>query len=126
MAPMRKWLIGGLALAASCYGPPAPDAAVCDDFIHRICLTPICGAVIDALSPGSDCEDSLLQRSGCASPDFAFTTPSRDEFLSCRLPLLRSGSSRDSVPNCDDVDDIFTNCPDVVAFLNGAGPDGGP
>ena len=123
---MRKWLAGAFSLAAACTGPPAPDAAVCDDFIHRICLAPICPNIITALSPGADCEQSLLTSSGCDAPDFTFTTPSRDRFLSCRLPLLRAGSSRDSLPNCDDVQDILNTCPDVIAFLGAGAADGGP
>ena len=107
--------------------PPAPDAAVCQDFIQRICILPLCPDVANDLNPQGDCETTLLAQTGCGDPNFTFTTPSRDLFLSCRLPLLRAGSSADTHPNCDDVFDTFSTCPDVVAFLNGGlSPDGGP
>jgi len=127
---MKRWTLL-VALAAACTGPPAPDAAVCEDFIHRICIAPICDTVNSTLNPGADCEQDLLARTGCSNPDFQFTTPDRARFLSCRLPLLRSGSSRDSAPNCDDVQDIFNNCGDLVIFFQtqvdaGSPTDGGP
>jgi hypothetical protein len=121
---VKRWI--GLAVAvAGCTGPAAPDAAVCEDYIHRICIQPLCSVVETDLNPPSDCETALLNQTGCGNASFAFTTPSRERFLSCRLPLLRSGSSEDDPPNCDDVFDSFTDCPDVVSFLAGAG-DGGP
>ena len=112
-----------LAALCACEGPPAPDAAVCQDFIHRICLQPICPDTQNALSPGSDCEGALLARTGCGSDAFAFSgNISRDRFLSCRLPLLRAGGGPDTHPSCDDVLDVVNTCPDVIAFMNGGGP----
>jgi hypothetical protein len=113
-----------LLLLGACQGPPAPDAAVCQDFIHRICLPPVCLNAAEALNVGTsgpDCEQTLQDRTGCGADDFAFTGLSRERFLSCRLPLLNAGSSSDSVPDCSDVQDILNLCPDVVLFMNGGG-----
>ncbi len=120
---MRRWL--PILVCAACSGPRAPDAAVCEDFVHRLCLAPVCDVVTQGLAPVGDCEQDLLARSGCASPDFAFTQPTRDRFLSCRLPLLRAGGAPEDHPNCDDVQDVFNTCPDVIAMFQG-GSDGGP
>jgi hypothetical protein len=113
-------------LAAACNGPPAPDAAVCQDFIHRICIQPICSAVTSNIILTGDCETTLLARTGCSADSFTFTTPDRDRFLACRLPLLRAGDAPDTPPNCDDVQDVMTTCLDVVNFLNTPVADGGP
>jgi hypothetical protein len=123
MSVVKRWFMI-LGAAAGCNGPPAPDGAVCEDFIHRFCIQPLCPPVA-VLVPSGDCETVLLSQTGCSNPGFTFTTITRDRFLSCRLPLLRAGSSSETPPNCDDVQDIFNTCPDVIAFLKGT-PDGGP
>jgi hypothetical protein len=122
---VKRCLAAGWVLAAACNGPPASDAAVCQDFIHRVCIQPVCSAVTSSLFLTGDCESTLLARTGCSSDAFAFGTPDRSRFLACRLPLLRAGASADSPPNCDDVQDIVNTCPDVVTFLNSLLPDGG-
>ncbi|HEX4622321.1 MAG TPA: hypothetical protein VH208_12205 [Myxococcaceae bacterium] len=123
---MKRSLAAAWLLAAACNGPPAPDAAVCQDFIHRICIQPLCPAVTNNVPLTGDCEQTLLAQTGCASDAFTFTSPDRNRFLACRLPLLRAGSSSDTPPNCDDVQDIVTTCPDVIRFLNTPVRDGGP
>ena len=108
-----------LALLLACSGPDAPDYAVCQDFIHRICLAPRCSIVDQTLGVGDDCEATLTTRTGCSKADFQFTTPSRTRFLSCREPLLRNGDGRDDAPTCQDVSDALA-CQDVVTFLGGS------
>lgn len=108
----------------ACVGPEASDAAVCQDFIDRICQPPICFNASAALTLPADemgCENTLLARTGCDSPDFAFGGITRERFLSCRLPLLNAGSASNTPPNCDDVQDIIMDCPDVIQFMNGGG-----
>jgi hypothetical protein len=113
-----------LVLAASaCVGPPAPDAAVCRDMIHRICIPPKCSSTaalgLDAGSGNASCEATLQARTGCDSDDFAFTTPSRDRVLECRVPLLHAGKDPEQHPDCLDVDQLITECQDVTRFLQG-------
>ena len=105
----------------SCVGPPAPDAALCQDVIHRLCLGPRCAEVDAALAVGDSCEQTLLSRTGCAAEDFAFASPSRAQVLECRLPLLRSGIGADQHPSCDDVAETVETCGDLIRFLGGPG-----
>ena len=112
------------ALAVACAGPEAPDAAVCQDSIHRLCLAPVCSRVVDTLAVTGDasCETTLLQRTGCGDAAFTFTTPTRERFLECRSPLLRGGPDRNDRATCADVEESFDRCPDVVTFFNGGTP----
>src|SRR5687767_13582951 len=112
---MRRIVILCASLAG-CNGEPAPDAAVCRDFIHRICIAPICEVVTQSLTPGESCDEDLIARTGCGADDFAFAAFSRDRFLECRLPLMRAGASREAKPSCDDVEQSQEICPDVWAF----------
>ncbi len=109
-------------LLCGCVGPEAPDAAVCQDIIHRLCLPPRCQAVDDAFRAGDACEEALLARSGCANPDFTFTAVTRARALDCRLPLVREGAARELAPGCLVVEEVVDTCPDLVQLLNGAGP----
>jgi len=111
-----------LLALSSCAGPAAEDAAVCQDLVTRLCLQPVCEAVTQTLAPGSDCRETLLQRTGCGAVDFTFTTPSRGRFLECRAPLLRLSERVDVAPRCEDVSEAFSVCPDLVTFLKGAAP----
>jgi hypothetical protein len=108
------------ALVAGCSGPPAPDAAVCQDLIHRICLAPRCPGVDTALNVGNDCEAQLLARTGCGSDGFAFSQPTRQEVLQCRVPLLRGGNAPEQHPACRDVEEVLDTCGGLVTFLKGA------
>jgi len=114
------WGLVAVSLLAGCSGPPAPDAAICQDVIHRLCLAPRCSAVESALNVSEDCEATLLSRTGCGAEDFAFTQPSREAFVSCRVPLLRKGNSPEQHPDCADVEEVLDHCDAVVAFLKGA------
>lgn len=104
-------------MLAGCAGPPAPDAAVCRDYLHRLCLAPRCVVVDATLAPGDACEEALLERSGCADDSFTFATIGRSRFLECRAPLLRAGDATEAHPDCDDVAQSFSRCPEVVEFL---------
>ena len=122
---MRPLVLASLLLAA-CSGPPAPDAVLCRDVIHRLCFGPVCGVVSTQLGVTSsqlgvtpECETKLLANTGCASDEFAFTTPTRAHFLSCRGPLVQVSASTEVPPLCDSVGEMFSNCPDVVHFLGG-------
>ena len=116
LAPLfLLWLV-------SCSGPPAGDGAVCRDVIHRLCNQPRCAQVEAALGVTDNCEPITLDRTGCTTDDFGFSTPSRDHFLSCRIPLLRNGTWVEAIPDCNDVTDFLTGCPDVVNFLKGVPP----
>ena len=116
----RLFLLGLLALAA-CSGPDAPDAAVCEDMIHRLCHAPLCPNVATTFNVSADCDATLLARSGCGAPGFQFTTPSRQRVLDCRAPLLRNGDGTNDVASCSDIDDTLA-CQDVVSLLNGGAP----
>lgn len=103
-----------------CDGPSAPDPAVCRDFIHRICINPVCAetSVLKA-DAGAACDAILQARTGCDSETFKFTTPSRERFLTCRAPLLNAGDTVEVHPACGDVTQSFEQCPDVVRMLRG-------
>lgn len=104
----------------SCAGPEAPDVAVCRDIITRLCVGPICEPVTTRLGvDATNCEATLLMKSGCGNESFAFTSPTRAEVLDCRVPLLRQGSSQKVKVSCADVAEVFTDCPDLVRFLGG-------
>jgi hypothetical protein len=107
-------------VASACTGPVAPDAAVCRDLIHRVCIPPKCSSTATLnLDGGSACETVLQSRTGCDSDDFAFSAPARDRVLECRVPLLRAGKDPEQHPDCLDVDSMITDCPDVTRFLQG-------
>lgn len=109
----------GLVLMA-CVGPPAPDVEICRDVIARVCAPPMCTEAIDRLSlPDAGCQTTLEQRTGCRSESFAFTSPTREEVLSCRLPLVRESSMLGTKPDCLYVDESLRACPDLVRFLRG-------
>jgi len=111
-----------VAVLASCSGPAASDGALCHDLITRLCLGTRCPVVDTQLNPGDACVQALEANTGCAIgalDDYQFTTPSRDRVLECRIPLLRQGDSISAHPDCADVDEMFTSCPDVVKFLGG-------
>ncbi|MCA2978548.1 MAG: hypothetical protein INH37_09715 [Myxococcaceae bacterium] len=119
---MRKSLvvICGWCLAG-CVGPEAPDAAVCRDVVTRLCRGPVCAPVTERLGvDAAGCEAALLARTGCASDAFGFSTPSRVQFLDCRVPLLRQGAAQAIRPACSDVEEFFVDCPEVVRFFGGA------
>ena len=104
----------------SCVGPPAPDAELCRDVIARLCAQPYCVTATTRLGlPAEGCEAELEARTGCNTADFAFTSPSRAEVLSCRLPLVRESDLRSAHPSCEFVDETLRNCSDLVVFLGG-------
>ena len=117
---LRALLPALLLSGAGCEGPSAPDSAVCQDTIARLCAPPLCGAMNGRLP--ADCQSELLDRTGCGADEFTFQSPERVRFLRCRLPLLRAGPLAEDHPWCDDVSEVFDRCPDVRAFLLGAGP----
>lgn len=119
MTTVRPCLCFVVLVLAACAGPVAPDPAVCQDLIHRLCLDPRCSDVDSTLAITGDCENALLARTSCLSADFTFTTVSRERFLSCRAPLLHSGTDVQTHPDCGDVSALFSSCPDVVSFLKG-------
>ncbi|MBX5484568.1 MAG: hypothetical protein IRZ16_22320 [Myxococcaceae bacterium] len=106
--------------AAGCSGPEAPDAALCRDVIHRLCIAPRCDSVENGLSPGDDCEGTLQGRTGCGDDAFSFGTPNRARFIDCRATLVRGGVDPDAHPACEDVDAMFTKCPELTGFFKGA------
>lgn len=108
-------------VAIGCEGPPAPDGAVCRDLIHRVCLPPVCSSVTGLFPTGASCEQTLQQKSGCATDDFEFakSTVTRDRFLTCRLSVLRASANVEAHPDCQDVTEAFNFCPDVVRMLQG-------
>ena len=110
--------IWGLTLTA-CLGPPAPDPAICRDYLHRLCIKDVCAQVAPLFASGTSCETQLQTRTGCDSEEFVFSSPTRERFLSCRLPLLRAGQDPQTHPSCDDVAESFDRCPDVVRMLQG-------
>ena len=114
---MRHLLLLALGLC-SCQGALAPDAAVCRDVVHRVCIPPRCSRTA-TLGVDTNCEDTLLSRTGCEAADFEFTTPTRERFLECRLPLLHAGKNAETHPDCLDVDQMLNECPDVERFLQG-------
>ncbi len=102
-----------------CQGPEAPDPALCRDYIHRVCIAPVCAPVVPLFTAGTSCEATLQTKSGCISDSFVFTTPTRGRFLTARLGLLSSGENSETHPNCDDVADAFERYPDVVRMIQG-------
>jgi len=108
------------SIAPGCSGPPAPDAAICRDVIHRLCLPVRCPVVTATFAVGDPCELDLRARSGCGQDDFTFQEPlTRDRVLECRLVLLRAGLEMQQHPDCEDVAEMIEQCPDVTAFLGG-------
>jgi hypothetical protein len=108
-----------LVSVSACVGPAAPDVEVCRDLVHRLCLPAACPQVIPLFPSGLSCDAQLLANSGCDKDDFAFSIPTREQFLSCRVPLLHAGQSAETHPSCDDVAQSFEQCPDMVRLLSG-------
>jgi hypothetical protein len=107
-------------LLLSCVGPVAPDAELCRDVIARFCAEPTCPTAATRLKlPVMGCQVELETRTGCGATDFAFTSPTRDQVLACRLPLVRESAQRAAHPSCEYVDETIRNCPDLVIFLGG-------
>ncbi len=117
-----RWLPLIFLFALACSGPEASDAAVCRDYVHRICKPDLCDAVAPLVTSADTCETQMLNKSGCGDDNFKFTDPDRATFLSCRLPIVRAGDNVEQHPNCDDVAESFDHCPNVLAMFN---PDGG-
>jgi hypothetical protein len=112
--------LAAVVLFAGCAGPPASDAALCRDVIHRLCLTPVCDSVTAKLKPTGDCETTLTARTPCGDESFMLTgTLDRATFLDCRLPLIRTGDGIDQPPDCLNVDEMFTACPAIIQLLGG-------
>ena len=63
------------------------------------------------------CSAQLTTASGCTDESFMFVD--RDAFLSCRLPIIRAGDDVSTVPDCNDVDDMFRGCPSMAKFFGG-------
>ncbi|HYH97876.1 hypothetical protein [Hyalangium sp.] len=117
---MRLLALGLLAWVCACSGPPAPDAALCQDVITRMCLARTCTGVNEQLVLGNmDCQSTLQERTGCGGEDFAFSSPSRERVLRCRLPLVRQSTDPAKAPTCEDVDEVLEDCPDLIGFLGG-------
>ncbi len=117
---MRLLALGSLAGLLACAGPPAPDAALCQDVITRLCLARSCTGLNEQLALGNnDCQPTLLQRTGCGAEDFAFSAPTRERFLSCRMPLVRRDTDPSKAPTCEEVGTLVSDCPDVIQFLGG-------
>lgn len=109
-----------LLLGLSCVGPDAPDVEVCRDVITRLCLGPVCGVTSTKLNVNeAGCEATLQARTGCDRTEFAFATPARARVLECRLPLVRESTSRLVKASCENVEESFRICPDLVGFLGG-------
>ena len=120
---MRLLALGSLAAVSACYGPPAPDAALCQDVISRMCLVRTCPGVSEQLALGNnECNSTLLQRTGCAEEDFTFTEPTRERVLHCRLPLIRQGTDPGKAASCEDAAEVLEDCPDLMNFLGGRQP----
>ena len=119
---MKNSVLWAAALLCACSGPPAPDAALCEDVVNRLCLARTCPGVNEALAPGDDCRATLLERTGCGAEAFTFSTPSRERILECREPLVRRGTSPGLAPTCNEVAEVVLDCADVVQFLGGARP----
>ncbi|WP_240359055.1 hypothetical protein [Pyxidicoccus trucidator] len=114
--------LGPLVFLSACSGPAAPDAAVCQDVVIRLCQTASCPGVGTELAPGTDCVLSLQERTGCGGVDFTFTSPTRERFLDCRELLLSNGTSTEQPPACDDTLRFLFECPDVAGFFQGGQP----
>ena len=116
-----RLLLAMAVVGCACAGPPAPDAAICRDVIERLCTGPICTVVDQQLAPGDDCVATLTASAGCATDELELVKPfDRNRLLECRIPLLRNGTSRLAHPDCDNVAEAFTACPDLVRFLRGS------
>ncbi len=114
----RLLLALALTLTFACAGPEAPDAAVCQDVLHRLCLAQTCEGLEERLAAGVDCAQTLRARTGCGDETFSFSQPSRDAVLECRRILVRSsGTGAESAPECEDVQATFDACPDLVGFV---------
>jgi hypothetical protein len=111
-----------LALLA-CVGPPASDGELCHDTLQRLCQARACPGASESLAlPAEDCAGQLAARTGCAGEGFSFTTPTRERFLVCRTPLVRTSTQVGATPACEEVAEVVEECPDVVAFLKGEAP----
>ena len=120
---MRLLALGPLAWVLACSGPAAPDDALCQDVITRMCLARTCAGVNEQLALGAnDCQATLLERTGCGADTFAFSNPTRDRILSCRLPLVRQSTDPNRAPACEDVAQVLQNCQDVINYLGGRQP----
>ena len=126
----RRLIVGGVlgvvvGAAFACQGPPAEDAAICQDIVNRLCAEPLCDVVTEELKVGASCLDDLAARAGCGSEGFAFGEqgrPTRERILECRLPLVRGGDSTTRAPTCDQVEESFLRCPDFLRFFDGGVP----
>ncbi|HLL06507.1 MAG TPA: hypothetical protein VK539_38405 [Myxococcaceae bacterium] len=117
---MRLLVLGMLACLFACSGPPAPDAALCQDVVTRLCQARTCAGLNEQLSLGTqECQATLLQRTSCAEEEFAFSEPSRERFLSCRQPLVKRSTDPGKAPTCEEVAAVVRDCPDVIDFLGG-------
>ena len=120
---MRAFLLlWPLVCLSACSGPTAPDAAVCQDVVTRLCQTASCPGVGEQLAPGLDCQFSLQERTGCGTEDFTFAGPTRERVLDCRELLLRNGTSTERPPECEDVTRFLSECADVAALFLEARP----
>lgn len=120
---MRLLVLGALAGVFACAGPPAPDAALCQDVISRLCLARSCTGLNAQLGLGDEeCQPTLEERTGCGAEDFAFSEPSRERILSCRLPLVERSTAPGRAPTCEEVGEVVRDCPDVLDFLRGGQP----
>jgi hypothetical protein len=119
---MKKSVLWTAAFLLACSGPPAPDPALCEDVVIRLCLARSCPGVNEALAPGAACQDTLLERTGCGEDAFTFSTPSRERVLTCRQPLVRRDTSPGKAPTCQEVAEVQRDCPDVIEFLGGRQP----
>ena len=109
-----------LLLLASCVGPVAPDVEICRDIITRVCAEPQCQTAQTRLRlPAVNCGATLEIRTGCADAEFTFSSPTREQVLNCRLPLVRESTNREDHPSCEYVDEALRNCPALVVFLGG-------
>ena len=117
----RVVLLAWVLLGLSCVGPEAPDVAICRDVIQRLCNPPRCSST-SVLNIDTACDITLQQRTGCDNDDFAFSAPTRDRVLECRVGLVRAGTNTSTHPDCLDVDTMLTECPDVTRWLQGVRP----
>jgi hypothetical protein len=120
---MRLPALGALSLMFACEGPPAPDAALCQDVLARVCLARGCAGVSQQLGLGTGaCQATLEARTGCGAEGFVLSEPSRERLLFCREPLVRRGTEPGRAPTCGELADAFRDCPDLAAFLQRAPP----
>ncbi|MDC0713482.1 hypothetical protein POL68_33770 [Stigmatella sp. ncwal1] len=120
---MRMLAVGPLAWVLACVGPPAPDAALCQDVLSRVCLARSCPGVSEQLGLGSqECFATLEARTGCGTEAFVLTEPSRERLLVCRQPLVRRSTDPGKAPTCGEMAEVVRDCPDLTAFLRGSAP----